>query len=131
MKLTTAIVDDDKIFHFLMEILLKEADISNSPIGLHGGAQFFEWWADRQSASEASLVFLDLNMPLIDGWNILDKLHEQGAQNTFVVIITSSIDPKDKKRAEAYPMVIDFLVKPILLQNLIDIRQSPLLKEYF
>lgn len=131
MKLTTAIVDDDKIFHFLMEILLKEADISNSPIGLHGGAQFFEWWEDRQSAAEASLVFLDLNMPLIDGWNILDKLHEQGAQNTFVVIITSSIDPKDKKRAEAYPMVIDFLVKPILLQNLIDIRQSPLLKEYF
>lgn len=131
MKLTTAIVDDDKIFHFLMEILLKEAAISNTPIALHGGPQFLEWWQDRQSASEASLVFLDLNMPLVDGWNVLEKLHEQGAKNTFVVIITSSIDPKDRKRAESYPMVIDFLVKPILLENLTAIRQSPFLKEYF
>ncbi|WP_164109919.1 MULTISPECIES: response regulator [Sphingobacterium] len=131
MKLTTAIVDDDKIFHFLMEILLKEAAISNAPIGLHGGPQFLEWWQDRQSASEASLVFLDLNMPLVDGWKVLEKLHEQGAKNTFVVIITSSIDPKDRKRAESYPMVIDFLVKPILLENLTAIRQSPFLKEHF
>lgn len=129
MKLTTALVDDDKIFHFLMDILLKETHISNSPIFLHNGKQFLEWWEGQKSSNETSLVFLDLNMPLIDGWKVLDQL--QNAKNIFVVIITSSINPKDKKRAEAYPVVIDFLIKPVVLENLIELKKSPFLNQYF
>lgn len=131
MKLTAAIVDDDKIFHFLMGIMLKETDISSSPICLQNGEQFLQWWHGQKDSSEAFLIFLDLNMPLVDGWQVLDNLKSENSENIFVVIITSSIDPKDRKRAQSYPMVINFMVKPIVLQNLIDLRQSDLLSRYF
>lgn len=131
MKLNTAIVDDDKIFHFLMTIMLKETQISSTPVCLQEGEQFLQWWHTQKSVSQNSLIFLDLNMPLVDGWQVLDKLKAENAKNLFVVIITSSIDPKDRKRAENYPMVIDFMVKPIQLHDLIRIKQSTSLTPYF
>lgn len=131
MKLTTILVDDDKIFHFLMDIMLKEIHISDTPLYLLEGKAFLAWFENKRKPEEVALVFLDLNMPLIDGWQVLDYLHKKEAKNIFVVIITSSIDPKDKKRAEAYPMVIDFLVKPIALEDLIALKKHPLLSPYF
>lgn len=131
MKLNTAIVDDDKIFHFLMSIMLKETQISSSPLCLQEGGQFLQWWHTKKSTSDNVLIFLDLNMPLVDGWQVLDELRNENAKNIFVVIITSSIDPKDKKRAERYPMVIDFIVKPIQLHDLLKIKQSTSLTPYF
>lgn len=131
MKMRTAVVDDDRIFHFLMEIMLKESKISNSPVCLLEGAQFLQWWHKHKNDSEATLIFLDLNMPLVDGWHVLDKLRDEKEKNIFIIIITSSIDPKDRKRAEAYPMVIDFMVKPIHLDDLIGIKQSAPLLQYF
>ncbi|MFD2553056.1 response regulator [Sphingobacterium tabacisoli] len=131
MKLNTAIVDDDKIFHFLMSIMLKETQISSSPLCLQEGGQFLQWWHTQKSISENVLIFLDLNMPLVDGWQVLDELRNENAKNIFVVIITSSIDPKDKKRAERYPMVIDFIVKPIQLHDLLKIKHSTSLTPYF
>lgn len=131
MKLTTVLVDDDKIFHFLMDIMLKETLISDNPVFLQEGKDFLEWWEGQKSTQNPCLLFLDLNMPLIDGWQVLERLHKEDAKNIFVVIITSSIDPKDKKRAEAYPHVIDFLIKPIALEELIDLRNSSLLSPYF
>ncbi len=131
MKLNTAIVDDDKIFHFLMEIMLKEARISNTPICLQEGQQFLQWWQEQKDSSAASLIFLDLNMPLVNGWQVLDNLKNENAKNIHVVIITSSIDPKDKQRALSYPMVIDFMVKPIHLHDLTNIKVSHHLAQYF
>lgn len=131
MKLNTAIVDDDKIFHFLMTIMLKETQISCTPVCLQEGEQFLQWWYTQKNVSQNSLIFLDLNMPLVGGWQVLDKLKDENAKNLFVVIITSSIDPKDRKRAESYPMVIDFMVKPIHLHDLMRIKQSTSLTPYF
>lgn len=131
MKLTTAIVDDDKIFHFLMGIMLKDALISEAPICLDEGKQFLNWWREEKNPDGSFLIFLDLNMPLVDGWQVLETLREEDAKNIFVVIITSSIDPKDKEKAKAYPMVIDFLVKPILMQNLIDLKTSSAISHFF
>ncbi|MBL1409502.1 response regulator [Sphingobacterium faecale] len=131
MKLQTAIVDDDRIFHFLMDIMLQETQISNSPVCLYEGEQFLQWWHAHKDNAEASLIFLDLNMPLIDGWKVLDNLRKETAKKIFVVIITSSIDPKDRKRAEGYPMVIDFMVKPIHLNDLLEVKQSAPLLPYF
>ncbi len=131
MKLNTTIVDDDKIFHFLMTIMLKEAQISSTPLCLQEGEQFLQWWHTQKNSLESSLLFLDLNMPLVDGWQVLDELKNENAKNIFVVIITSSIDPKDRKRAETYPMVIDFMVKPIHLPDLLNIKNSTSLTPYF
>lgn len=132
MKLNTIIVDDDRIFHFLLSVMLNEIKISTKPHCYSEGMEFLNHWKEQRESGTGTLIFLDLNMPLINGWEVLDKLQkEEDLNDTHIIIITSSIDPKDRSRAMAYPMVIDFLVKPIDIQSLSNIKSLPILIKYF
>ena len=62
------------------------------------------------------LIFLDLNMPVMGGWEFLDifSSEEYSDYNTIkVVILSSTINPEDLEKSKKYSMVIDFLSKPI------------------
>lgn len=132
MKLNTIIVDDDRIFHFLLSVMLNEVKISAKPLCYSEGMEFLTQWREQRETGKGTLLFLDLNMPLINGWEVLDTLQkDEDLKDTYIIIITSSIDPKDRNRALAYPMVIDFLVKPIDIQRLSAIKSLPELAKYF
>ncbi|MBR9860560.1 response regulator [bacterium] len=63
-----------------------------------------------------NIVFLDLNMPGMDGWGFLKQfslLHPAQLANAKVIILTSSVDPTDKKAALQNSLVADFVVKPL------------------
>ena len=64
-------------------------------------------------------------MPIMNGWEFLDNYLESGYQDLFneakFIVLSSTIDPQDVVKAKSYPMVIDFLSKPItkeMLENL-------------
>ncbi|QCR21240.1 response regulator [Pontibacter sp. SGAir0037] len=58
------------------------------------------------------VVFLDLNMPVMDGWQFLNSMKEKNL-NYKVYVLTSSTSELDKQRAAAYGNVVNFLIKPI------------------
>jgi CheY-like chemotaxis protein len=67
---------------------------------------------ERISKDNPDVVFLDINMPGMDGWEFLEELRERGMKvETFIV--SSSIDPADLRKAEAHPYVVKFLEKPL------------------
>jgi CheY-like chemotaxis protein len=74
------------------------------------------------SKKQPQLIFLDLNMPVMGGWEFLDCFSRASYSDfnttTKVVILSSTIDPEDLEKAKTYPMVIDFLSKPITLSML-------------
>lgn len=79
-----------------------------------------------------SLIFLDLNMPEMNGWEFLDKISEFPIRpDVFVVIITSSIDQRDYKRALQHPNVVDFIVKPIHPKLIQDLAQNQQISNFF
>ena len=63
------------------------------------------------------LIFLDLNMPEMNGWDFLDAMNEK-KWIIDVYILTSSVDPYDKKKAETYENIKGFLSKPLTLNLL-------------
>lgn len=120
------IVDDDIVVKILMVKILRN-------IGFEGEIRQFENGEkalqeiqnlDRGLAQNGiNLILLDINMPVMDGWEFLNGIisfPESWKKNQFIAMITSSIDSTDKKKATGFTEVRDFIQKPISIKLLKD-----------
>lgn len=67
------------------------------------------------------LIFLDINMPEMDGWNFLERLYSlpvELREGCRVIMLTSSIDIHDIMRAKTFSFVQDFISKPLTPEKL-------------
>lgn len=65
------------------------------------------------------LILLDLNMPIMDGWEFLDAFIQIPCkQKITLYIITSSIDDEDIKKAKTYSNVSNYILKPVTIDGL-------------
>ncbi|MBI2419991.1 MAG: response regulator [Ignavibacteriales bacterium] len=73
------------------------------------------------------LIFLDLNMPVMDGWQFLDEftaLSDLFAKKIPIYIVSSSIAAEDILRAKSYEVVNEYIVKPVTKEMLINILEK-------
>ena len=129
MKITskTCIIDDDEIFVIVAKKIMKVGGFTDEVLNFKNGKEAITYFRENASNKAAipELVFLDLNMPLMDGWEFLDQLEKlELTQEVKIFIFTSSIDPKDQKRSEGYQMVESFVEKPLTMQKLKTITDS-------
>ncbi|HEY1007134.1 MAG TPA: response regulator [Sphingobacteriaceae bacterium] len=119
MNVVTLIVDDDTLTQLIHRKALERAGIASSPETFADGEKALNFLLDHYSEENNYLVFLDLNMPVMDGWTFLDEMGRnfQGT-NIHVVIVTSSVSAEDRARANGYNQVLKYLVKPISLDSL-------------
>ncbi len=123
----TCIIDDDEIFVIVAKKIMKVGGFTEEVLNFKNGKEAITYF--RKNAADKSeipdLVFLDLNMPLMDGWEFLDQLEKLHlAKEVKVFIFTSSIDPKDQIRSDSYRMVENFVEKPLTMQKLKIISDS-------
>ncbi|MEM6829980.1 MAG: response regulator [Bacteroidota bacterium] len=108
------LVDDDEIFLVLgkitIEKLFPSAKIYTSPHG-EDALEFLE-------ENEVDVMFLDLNMPILDGWEVLDELGKRERRKMAIFVVTSSIDPTDRQKADEHPLVFDLIEKPLDESNI-------------
>lgn len=113
-------VDDDVITLMLCKKVIQRADFAKEILTATNGEEailFFKELAKQPAPSYPSLTFLDLNMPIMNGWEFLDQYLKSGYNETFpgakFIVLSSTIDPQDVEKTKNYPMVVDFLSKPI------------------
>ncbi|TDE30322.1 MULTISPECIES: response regulator [Flavobacterium] len=117
----TYIIDDDKLTVKLMSILISKNKFCEE-IESFNNAQFAidklkENWNDSEILPDA--ILLDLNMPVMDGWQFLDEfIHLPIKKEISIFIMTSSIDPADIEMAKKYDVIKDYIMKPITAQKL-------------
>lgn len=115
------LIDDDTICSYLNQQLLEEMQMIDSIICLNDGQEALDY-LKKANASKTEvatirpdLIFMDLNMPGLDGFQVLDQLSEIGGSNGLivkrVVILSTSMHPVDQERVSKYD-VFDYLVKP-------------------
>lgn len=102
------LVDDVDISNFIMKKLISKVTPENTVYDFTLPEKAFN------SLREISpdVIFLDLNMPVLDGWQFL-KLMRQNDLHFKVLILTSSTSELDRQRSLAYSNVLDFLIKPV------------------
>ena len=122
-------VDDDAITLMLCKKVIAKAEFASQIETSNNGEealQYFENLKKEKEAhnivSEPQLIFLDLNMPIMNGWEFLDIFSKSDYYTIFpevkVIVLSSTIDPRDIEKAKQYPMVLNFLSKPITIEML-------------
>ena len=111
------LVDDDEITNFVHESLITDLGIAKEVLIAKNGQEAIQ--AIEQQSSRGlqcpNLVFLDINMPVMNGFEFLEayqRLNDSLRQSLIIVMLTTSLNPKDIERTKDTG-VADFLNKPL------------------
>ena len=126
-------VDDDPITLMLCKMVISRATFATEVITAQNGEEALNYFDDlklnnlgTEIKKYPQLIFLDLNMPVMGGWEFLDHFCKPDYASVFtackIIVLSSTIDPDDIRKAKTYPMVLDFLSKPITKEMLEDLR---------
>ena len=128
---TILFIDDDPITLMLCKMVISKSLFSKEIVTAKNGEEALQYFNKLKAEAnlllaKPQLIFLDLNMPVMGGWEFLDSFSssEYSQYNdTKVIILSSTIDPEDLEKSNKYPMVIDFLSKPISKEMLEYIKE--------
>jgi CheY-like chemotaxis protein len=121
----TFLIDDDFISLYVAEHVLRlEAFAADIQLFTTGEAALSAL-AAQLPTQPPRVIFLDLNMPVMDGWNFLQALapYAPALQNRcHIYILTSSLAFADTAKARDYPLVAGVLTKPLAAADVLDIK---------
>ena len=114
-------IDDDPITLMLCKKVISKSSFSHEIITAQNGEEALHHFNTLKYTNNKNkvnkkpeLIFLDLNMPHMNGWQVLDTLISLDTPVVIkVYILSSSVDFKDKLRAKDYPLVKDYILKPL------------------
>jgi len=111
----TYIVEDDPITSTITELLVKQNMAFDKVQKYANGQEAFDKLACLQSDTDVpDLILLDLNMPVMDGWEFLDAFSTLKLPKPVrVYVLTSSIDPEDIEKSKTYKEVKGYFTKPL------------------
>lgn len=120
------LVDDDRITNFVHKKIIKRSEIdvfikvNNSVPQAIGYLKKMNDFSEKE-CPRPGIIFLDINMPGMDGWDFIEeykKLSEIEKPNIIIVMLTTSVNPNDKLMANSIPEINTFLNKPLTLEKL-------------
>ena len=113
----TLLIDDDPTIAFFTERLFQRAGLAEDLTSFQSPGDAVRFLEQQvQAGAPPQVILLDLNMPLMSGWDVLEALKPLEAQlagRCSVYILTSSLAPFDTARAQQYPLVERLLHKPL------------------
>jgi CheY-like chemotaxis protein len=111
-------VDDNEDDLLLLRIALRQTPHLNLAATVHNGAEAISYlkgegrFADRHEYPLPDVMVLDIKMPQLDGFGVLEWLRQQARKSCRVIVLTSSLDESDKRRAIEMGAE-SFCIKPV------------------
>ncbi len=123
---TVLSIDDDRVTQILNKVHLNAYKFCNSIIEAYNGLEGIDFFKKLDSGEISmenfpEVIFLDLNMPMMDGWDFFETFKRDFAHfetKTKIFILSSSINPEDQERAKNERSIIAFLAKPLVAKQL-------------
>jgi CheY-like chemotaxis protein len=117
------LVEDDPITVMVCDRIIKMTAFAENVSSCNNGKAALEYLValGEQDKDIPEIIFLDINMPVMNGWDFLaefEKVQHNMKQLPRIYILSSTVDPEDYKRAKSFPLVQDFISKPLSKESL-------------
>jgi CheY-like chemotaxis protein len=119
------LIDDDPDDNFFHQVIIKQMNIVDRIDVANDGVEALEYL--RSETTPPELIFLDINMPRMNGWEFLaeyKQLYAEQKAKAIVIFLTTSANPEDLKRARQIEEVSGFETKPLSAESLTEILQE-------
>ncbi len=118
---TIILIDDNSTTNFLNSKIIEKWSSQISTLVYEDPKKALE---ELQGNYSDCLVFVDLNMPIMDGWELIENFGKTDfcSKNT-IIVLTSSVDARDSQRAEENENISGFASKPLTLEILNELTQ--------
>lgn len=120
------LIDDNPDDNFFHARVIKKSSLCEQVISRNSAMEALQSLASAEESINPDLIFLDINMPRVNGWEFLEeysKLDRNAENSAIIVMLTTSENPDDKLKAMTFPAVAEFRTKPLtkeMLEELVD-----------
>ena len=122
------LVEDDEIVNYYNTFTFQEGGYAKEIVVTTNGKEGLEYLEKAMAGEEGyrvpDLILLDINMPVMNGFEFLEVYESEsfsGRAQALIVMLTTSLHPKDQERASTYSSVSGYLYKPLLADKLKEI----------
>lgn len=127
-------IDDDRVAIMILKVALARMDFCTELVSFQDAMQALDYLKQEQQEGKPwpELIFLDLNMPNLYGFEFLELLDETFGERALllkVIVLTSSLDSEDKAKAFTFQSVVDYVLKPVSAGLLERIKNHPGVKK--
>ena len=127
---TVMLIDDNEIDNLINQKMIEAASITENIYTHTGAKSAIEFLRNVERLDVVDkvipdIIFLDIDMPLMDGFQFLEEFEKFGSvikNNCKIVMLTSSINPQDFSRSKKYNSVKHYLNKPLSHENIISLN---------
>lgn len=123
---SVVLVDDNPDDLFINSLVVQRSKLEKEPVQFSNPVSALSYLA-KTPQDGARIVFLDINMPYLDGFAFLERYEQTCAQQNagdLIVMLTTSMHSEDRQRAESNKLVRRYLRKPLTVQDLEDLVES-------
>lgn len=124
------VVDDDLVYQFTTKKLIQNTKLVDKILVFPDGEkaiEFFQSLEERAFEGTPNIVLLDINMPIMDGWDFLKAyvlVKPKLPKKVTIYMVSSSIHGVDIEKAKQISDVTDYIVKPVTKDKLVEIFQD-------
>ena len=114
------LIDDDEPTNFYHSMMIEESGLCPNIYVKDSAVEAIKWLKDEANPIP-DLIFLDINMPIMNGWEFLDEykeLPDVKKTDIIVVMLTTSLNPNDMERANKMDEISSFMNKPLTIENI-------------
>ena len=122
---TVLLIDDDEPTNYLNKLIIEETGCAEKIKVVQSGNEAIKYLAHTgKKVPPPELIFLDINMPAMDGWEFLEEYKKISKGKVVMFMLTTSLNPDDEERSKMIKEISGFKNKPLTKEIVLEILEN-------